>query len=706
MFMHGTAYYRHPFHPQEKYWEQDFKLIKECGLEYIRIWVPWNDVERKEGVYQTDRYERMLGLANQTSLKVIANLFLETAPYWAFEKFKDGQYRDRLNHTVGPGQFACYPGGGWPGLCFDHPGARQAAENFILKIVKVLKGCAAFALWDIWNEPLTEAVRGGGGTWSEGMIIEPPKYCYCQYTKEAFRKWLREKYGEIEKLNTAWGTTYAEWELVNAPSFPRVATSWTDWKIFLMDRLAEQAKWKTDTVKSLDANHPVILHSPSFCGGPTTPEQFDVDDWRLQAQVDGYGVSFYPTIWFTPLKPDPAGWMYVFDGTRSACKRSKRGQYHLGEMQCTQSAGVFMAVETPIWQLWLAHMATLACANSGIIYWQWRPEELGPEASFYGLVGTDGIPKAGAKLAKKFSELLKKISRYWEIPQVKSKVAILFDPKIYFHCFADGRGREGLVRESLEGFYKLCWDLDVPVDIIHEEFLSINELSSYESLIMPFPLQIQEKTAKLLKQYVQKGGKIIAEAYLGRFKDLGWAAEKVPCYGLDEVFGCRVIDAYAQEKVEIKTDDTTLYGGILKEMYEPMDHGRVIGRHNRNEIAIVQSSYGEGSTLLIGTLLGREYNKNRNVQTRKFIFPYIKSELVVNNVSSPTCFSGRLVHCQEVDFLFLLNFGDSLERPKIHLPQSYSKVKNVESEELLKLKDLNLNLEIPPRKAKIILLER
>ena len=47
MFMHGTAYERHPFHPQEKYWEQDFKLIKEHGLEYIRIWVPWNDVERK-----------------------------------------------------------------------------------------------------------------------------------------------------------------------------------------------------------------------------------------------------------------------------------------------------------------------------------------------------------------------------------------------------------------------------------------------------------------------------------------------------------------------------------------------------------------------------------------------------------------------------------------------------------------------------------
>ena len=705
MFMHGTAYYRHPFHPREKFWEQDFKAIKECGLEYIRIWVPWNDVERKEEIYQVDRYERMLELANQTSLKVIANLFLETAPYWAFKKFEDGQYRDRLNHTVGPGQFGCYPGGGWPGLCFDHPGARLAAENFILKTVEVFKNYPTFAYWDIWNEPLTEAVRSGGGTWSEGMITEPPKYCYCQYTKKAFKKWLRKKYSGIEELNSAWGTTYADWELVNPPSFPRVATSWTDWKIFLMDRLAEQAKWKADTVKSVDTIHSVILHSPSFCGGPTTPEQFDVDDWRLQAQVDGYGVSFYPTIWFTPLKPDPAGWMYVFDGTRSACKKSKKGQYHLGEMQCTQTAGGFIARETPVWQLWLAHVATLACANSGIIYWQWKPEELGLEAGLYGLVGTDGIPRAGAKLAKKFSELLKKISPYWEIPQVKSKVAILFDPKNYFHCFADGGG-EKLVKESLEGFYKLCWDLDVSTDIVHEEFLCMDELSDYETLIMPFPLQIQEKTAKLLKQYVEKGGRIIAEAYLGRFKDLGWAAETVPCYGLNEVFGCRTIDAYGQEKVEMKIDDITLSGGTLKEMYEPINNSEIIGRHQEGEAAIVKSSYGKGSTLLIGTLLGREYNKNRDAQTRKFISPYLKSELAVNSVSSPTCFSSRLVHCQKVDFLFLLNFGDSLEKPIVHLPQQYSKAMNVELGKLLELKDVTLSLEVPAKEAKIILLEK
>ena len=55
----GVQYYRPPF-PETKYWEDDFKRIKDSGLNTVQLWVIWAWVEAKPGHFDFDDYDRLV----------------------------------------------------------------------------------------------------------------------------------------------------------------------------------------------------------------------------------------------------------------------------------------------------------------------------------------------------------------------------------------------------------------------------------------------------------------------------------------------------------------------------------------------------------------------------------------------------------------------------------------------------------------------
>jgi hypothetical protein len=44
----GVQYYRPPF-PDTKYWKDDFRRIKDAGLDTVQLWVLWGWVEAVPG---------------------------------------------------------------------------------------------------------------------------------------------------------------------------------------------------------------------------------------------------------------------------------------------------------------------------------------------------------------------------------------------------------------------------------------------------------------------------------------------------------------------------------------------------------------------------------------------------------------------------------------------------------------------------------
>jgi len=671
----------------------DFKLVKEHGYTHMKVDFWWHSLEPEQDKFEIDGLKKILVQAEKEGVQIILNLFgapEPAAPHWAYEKFPDAWFTDHLGHRYGPsdGHLVLAGTGAYPGLCWDSPEVRQAAEKFFVHLIDELKYHRALAAWNIWAEPLTEPAR----TWGPDR-----KFCYCKHTQQAFREWLMRKFGSIDGLNAAWGTTYTAWRQVNPPVSPkRHHTPWMAWKTFLADRIAANMAWKYEIFKKHDPKHPICAYGQTFSGN--NPATWDQDDWKMQQPLDSYGVSFYQAFHFSGTEVDPSSWMNHLDGIRSACEQTRQGQFFLGENQVSQ---VDEISQTPTWQMHMSRLAALSCGASGIWDWCLRLPYPGSWWASFGLARPDGTLGSWAEDIQRINALIGKISEHWEMPRVHSRVAIWFDPQTFYFC--DAQKKLDLIKDSIQGFYKIAWDLNAPMDFVHADFITPETLAKYKTLLIPYQPTMTRETARILKEYVRGGGNIITEAGFGRQQEHGWAASQIP-YEMQDVFGCKTEGIFSEENPVLRIGNARLHGTRFREFYEPTS-GKVIGRHSDGSAAIIQTKYGNGTALIIGTLVGIEYCKSRNAELRKFFSPYISSEVVIENVLDYTGFSARIIHCRNNDILFLMNFSSVAENPLVKLERNYSSARNIDTGEVFTIGGSVLSAEVPPREALVLLLE-
>jgi len=87
-------------------------------------------------------------------------------------------------------------------------------------------------------------------------------------------------------------------------------------------------------------------------------------------------------------------WMYSYDRIRSACLKSKQGRWFISEQQIAQIEDVEYVPKS---LLWLNHVASLACANTGFVEWTYRLPNPTIHSVSFGLVGVDRKPNPWAK---------------------------------------------------------------------------------------------------------------------------------------------------------------------------------------------------------------------------------------------------------------------------------------------------------------------
>ena len=96
----------------------------------------------------------------------------------------------------------------WPGgrqhYCPHSVEYRSAALSLVGQLADRYASHPGLALWHVNNE-------------YGGMPA-----CYCDVSAAAFRNWLQQRYGQLDALNDAWGTSfwsqaYADWEEINPP---------------------------------------------------------------------------------------------------------------------------------------------------------------------------------------------------------------------------------------------------------------------------------------------------------------------------------------------------------------------------------------------------------------------------------------------------------------------------------------------------------
>lgn len=126
--------------------------------------------------------------------------------------------------------------------CYTSPVYREKTRIINTKLAEMFKDHPGVIAWHISNE------YGGE--------------CHCPLCQEAFRGWVKKKYGTLKRLNRAWNTgfwshTYQSFDQVESPS-PKGDSSLhglnLDWKRFVTDQTADFVKWEIKALRDAGQN--------------------------------------------------------------------------------------------------------------------------------------------------------------------------------------------------------------------------------------------------------------------------------------------------------------------------------------------------------------------------------------------------------------------------------------------------------------------
>ncbi|HTW48576.1 MAG TPA: beta-galactosidase [Acidobacteriaceae bacterium] len=598
-------------------WGADLDSIKAVGFNTVKTWVDWSTAEPQCGVYNFRNLDLLLKLAGNRRLRVIIQIYLDSAPDWIGRQFPDARFVDRSGIVI-DSQSA-------PGYCIDYAAVRREIVSFLEALSRDANRFPALYGWDVWSEPHVI-------NWADFSWIKDPEFCFCQATQARFRQWLQAKYGTLDVLNAAWYRQFTSWDQVQAPRFSTILsyTDYIDWRAFIDDKLAGDLKTRVDAIRSADHVHPITSHAdaPGLFTQPTDGYG-EPDDWKMSATADFYGTSIYPKH-SESSRPWP-WWMLAagLDFTRSAGHAFGKG-FWIGELQAGQGA-TGMRIADPVTpqdeEFWMWQAISHGARETAT--YAWYPMSSGFESNGYGLIHLDGTLTERARAAGKTAALIAaNAGRINASEPALAPVAVVYDRLSYM---VGGRQPSpstlgNAERDSLLGVYRAFLEEQIPVDFVSLPSSDLTHLSRYRIVFLPYPVMLPQSAAALIRQYIEGGGTVVAEARLAWNDERGNASPVILGFGLDRVFGARETMIRPEERPEIAIQPSAglsglasgqvIPGAAFEEQLEPAADARTLATFPSGAAAIVSHAYGHGKAILVGSFLGLSYQRTHDPATR------------------------------------------------------------------------------------------
>ncbi|MBN1543661.1 beta-galactosidase [candidate division KSB1 bacterium] len=701
-------------------WSRDLAQIKSLGFNTVRTWVEWAHCEPQPGEYRYDNLELLCELAQEHNLRVIIQMYIDSAPDWVARRFPDGLFEAQSGDKVVP-QSA-------PGCCTDHPGVREAVMNFFTETARVAVRYPNFYGWDLWSEPHII-------NWAYINYVPNATFCYCPHTMKAFQLWLLKKYGTLEALNRAWYRNFTDWSEVSAPRFGTILsyTDFIDWKNFIYAKLAKDLRLRYEAIRKADPSHvvtshaavPSIFYSPYVGAGAT-------DDFLMAEQIDYYGTSLYPKHNHPRSHWETWKFQVAVDFSRSANKRN--GGFYVGELQAgkgTYGLNIGNPITPGDHRLWM--WSAIAKGAKAINIYAYYPMSSGYESGGYGLINLDGsLTERAIAAGKTARTVTDNMELLLESRDVAAQVAVVYNPLAQMVGGEQRTVTGDMHLQSLLGYYRFLTERNIPMDFIHRRDLELNEPLPYKLIIVPYPLMFTQQAADGLKRFIADGGCVLSEARLAWNDERGFAAPAIPGMGLDQVFGVRETSVRMGERIAMSIADTshplaaglsqadTLYGANFAESLELLADrpGTVLATFADGTAALTVSPYGKGKGVTVGSFLGMANHLQAAESNNRFLenlvgWTEIERPLTTSHdgiADSPI--EVRMRQTSQRRILFILNFGQ--EEQEVSVVTEVDHDRNYRLQELVggrnqsltaRDKSLTLQTSIAGRDAQVWIVE-
>ncbi len=179
----GVCYY--PEHWPEARWASDAAHMRKLGLSLVRVGeFAWSRLEDPDGTLHLDWLARALDVLHAAGLEICLGTPTATPPAWLVERHPGMLAVDENGRVRGFGSRRHY--------CFSYAPYRDECARIVTALATRFGTHPGVVAWQTDNE------YGCHDT-----ILS-----YSDAAIEAFRAWCRDRYGDIDALNAAWGNVF------------------------------------------------------------------------------------------------------------------------------------------------------------------------------------------------------------------------------------------------------------------------------------------------------------------------------------------------------------------------------------------------------------------------------------------------------------------------------------------------------------------
>ena len=599
-FPYGAVYFRKSNPPPED-WERDYRTAAEDGLNAFRHWFLWSAIEVAPGEYDWADYDRQLDLAAGHGIATVIAEFLSAAPEWAWCDYPHARYQDASGAPAVRSMGGSSATGGFPGLCLDNPDVLALGERFLTTLAQRYCGHPGLGGYDVWNECNIAA-----------------RYCYCPATTDRFREWLEAKYGTPREVSKAWFRhSITEWRHVDPPRQLGPYPDSLDWLQFRADNAYRLMRWRVETIRRHDPDHPVTAHGVAQT--LTDHAAGANDEWRAAAEVDSYGFT-----WVQSRRGDePWKHFHAVDLTRAGSRgkpfwhaEAQAGPLWLQPQvvgRPRDDGRISSPEDVRYWSL-----TSFAGGATGWLCPRWRPLLDGPLFGAFGPYALDGGRTDRSEIVGRLARwaTAPEQAALWRARPVRGDVGIIFVPESNVFSYLQ-QGRTEWYAECARGAYQGFFDLNAQPDWVHvDDLITAAGPAPYRLLYLPYPVHLRTESAAALRAWVEQGGTLVSEGCPAFFGDRGRAGTTQPNLGLDALFGAR--ERYVEFTPDISDDLTfsmegqegpVVPGALFLQAYDSAG-GAVAGRYAEGyatvggQPAVIDHTFGKGRTRLVGTFPG------------------------------------------------------------------------------------------------------
>ncbi|WP_027085100.1 beta-galactosidase [Cohnella panacarvi] len=469
-------------------WDEDLRMFKLAGIDVATLNVfAWALNQPDERTYTFDWLDEMMDKLHADGAGVCLATSTGAHPAWMAKRYPDVL---RVDFDGRKRKF-----GGRHNSCPNSPTYRKYSVRMAEKLAERYKDHPALLIWHVSNE------YGG--------------YCYCDNCAEAFREWLKARYGSLDVVNRVWNTrfwghTFYDWDEIVPPN--ALSEEWRGWNgrtatnfqgisldycRFQSDSLLECYKLEYAALKKHTPDVPVTTNMMGAF------KELDYRKWARHLDVVSW--DNYPSL-DTP---------YSYTAMMHDLMRGLKDGQPFMLMEQTpsqQNWQPYNSLKRPgVMRLW-SYQAVAHGADT-VMFFQLR-RSIGACEKYHGAV-IEHVGHEHTRVFRECAELGAELHKLGDAvldSRVQAKVAILFDWDNWWAVeLSSGPTIALKYVEEAHKFYDALYQAGISADMIGADA----DLGGYDVVIAPVLYMVKPGVADRIERFVNEGGKFVTTYFSG-----------------------------------------------------------------------------------------------------------------------------------------------------------------------------------------------